>query len=130
MTDTAARPGQQADDPFSPPPDDEYVSEPVTGPVGLGDRLRKALASGEKADPLYPRVLGLRHVHPNAWQRALLVEGMMIGGALVALADKATSWAPLILPVAAAGVVKFHDVLAGLLPPRPPRRPEDDQTPE
>lgn len=127
MTDTAAKPAQrQPEDPFAPPPDDEYVPEPVTGPVGVGDRLRKALASGEKADPLYPRMLRLRHVHPNAWQRALLVEGMMIAGALVALADKATSWAPLILPVAAAGVVKFHDVLAGLLPPRPPRRPEDE----
>jgi hypothetical protein len=52
----------------------------------------------------------------------------MVFGGLVALADKATSWAPVILPVAAAAVVKFHDVLAGLLPPRPGRRPED--TPE
>jgi len=106
-------------------PDDDDAPR---GPVGLGDRLRRALASGDHAEPLYPRVLGLRHVHPNAWQRALLVEGMMVFGGLVALADKATSWAPLIMPVAAAAVVKFHDVLAGLLPPRPGRRA--DETPE
>lgn len=93
-------------------------------PVGLGDRFRRLLSS-EQGSPLYPRILRLRHIHPKAWQRALLVEGMAIIGGLVALADKATSWAPLILPVAAAGVVKFHDVLAGMLPPRPPRRPED-----
>jgi hypothetical protein len=90
-------------------------------PLGLGDRLRAMLASsGEsKSTPLYPRLLKLRHVHPNGWQRAALVEGMVLLGALAALADRATSWAPLILPVAAAGVVKFHDVLAGVLPSTP-----------
>jgi hypothetical protein len=75
----------------------------------------------KKADPLYPKVLRLRHVHPNGWQRAALVEGMVLLGALAALADRATSWAPVILPVVAAGVVKFHDVLAGVLPARPRR---------
>ena len=130
MTDTATRPGQDAGDtrdPFGDGPSPlEALDAARDKPVGIGDRLRKALASSEKADPLYPRVLRLRNVHPNALQRALLVEGMMITGALVALADKATSWAPLILPVAAAVVVKFHDVLAGLLPPRPPRRPDEE----
>ena len=117
MTDTATRPSS-ADDPFADPDAEQE------GPVGLGDRLRHLLASGDSASPLYPRLLRLRHVHPSAWQRAVLVEGMMIAGGLVALADKATSWAPLVLPVGAAAVVKFHDVLAGLLPPRPPRRPD------
>lgn len=122
MTDTAARPAKPGADPTPPgAPDDEHWRTP---PVGLGDRLRHVLASNDKADPLYPRVLRLKHVHPTAWQRALLVEGMMLAGGLVALADKATSWSPLILPVAAAVVVKFHDVLAGLLPPRP-RHPEE-----
>lgn len=84
----------------------------------IGDRLRKLLASGGEKEPLYPRVLGLKHVHPNGWQRALLVEGMAVAGGLVALADRATAWAPLILPAGTAVVVKFHDVLAGLLPRR------------
>ena len=85
-------------------------------PVGLGDRLRKLLANDAKKEPLYPRVLRLQHVHPNGWQRAILVEGMALAGGLAALADLATAWAPLVLPAAAAAVVKFHDVLAGILP--------------
>jgi hypothetical protein len=85
-------------------------------PVGVGDRLRKVLTSKDNPDPLYPRLLRLRHVNPNGWQRAVLVEGTVLAGALVALADRATSWAPLILPVVTAGVVKFHDVVVGLLP--------------
>jgi hypothetical protein len=76
----------------------------------------------KKPEPLYPRLLRLQNVHPNGWQRAALVEGMALLGALAALADRATSWAPLILPVVAAGVVKFHDVLAGVLPESPSRR--------
>ncbi len=82
----------------------------------------KAEKPEKKPEPLYPRLLRLKNVHPNGWQRAALVEGMALLGALAALADRATSWAPLILPVVAAGVVKFHDVLAGVLPEVPSRR--------
>jgi hypothetical protein len=82
----------------------------------------KAESEKKKPDPLYPRLLQLKNVHPNGWQRAALVEGMALLGALAALADRATSWAPLILPVVAAGVVKFHDVLAGVLPESRSRR--------
>jgi hypothetical protein len=120
MTDTVA--------PVGPDQSVEDDDEEDEGPIGLGDRLRHMLASSDTAEPLYPRVLRLKHVQPKAWQRALLVEGMAIAGGLVALADKATSWAPLILPAAAAVVVKFHDILAGLLPPRPAARPEDGDT--
>jgi hypothetical protein len=116
MTDTVAPVG-----PDTSVDDDEDDEE---GPVGLGDRLRHLLANSEGSEPLYPRVLRLKHVHPTSWQRALLVEGMAIVGGLVALADKATGWAPVILPVAAAAVVKFHDVLAGLLPGRSSLPPE------
>ena len=91
------------------------ASEPVER-RSVGDRLRLLVTSGEKA-PLYPRLLRLRNVHPNGWQRAVLVEGMVLVGALAALADLATAWAPAVLPVAAGVVVKFHDVLAGLLRP-------------
>jgi hypothetical protein len=71
-------------------------------------------ALGHK-QPLYPRLLQLRHVHPRAWQRAVLGEGMAVLGALLALADLASAWAVLVLPVAVAVVVKAHDVLAGVL---------------
>jgi hypothetical protein len=65
--------------------------------------------------PLYPRLLRLRHVHPNAWQRALLGEGALAVAVLLVLADLATAWTLLVLPVAVALVVKAHDLLAGLL---------------
>jgi hypothetical protein len=77
--------------------------------------------------PLYPRLLRLRHVNPSAWQRAMLVEGTLLVGALAALADKVTAWAPLILLAAVAVIVKFHDLLTGVLYPA---APAGDQTTE
>jgi len=65
--------------------------------------------------PLYPRLLRLKHVHPNAWQRAVLGEGMILTGGLLALADLASAWSIVVLPVAVGLVVKAHDVLAGRL---------------
>ena len=65
--------------------------------------------------PLYPQLLHLQHVHPNAWQRAVLGEGMALLGALLAMADLASAWAILVLPVAVAVVVKAHDLVAGQL---------------
>lgn len=67
------------------------------------------------SDPLYPRLLRLRHVHPNAWQRAVLGEGMAVVGVLLALADLASAWSILVLPLAVAVVVKAHDLVSGLL---------------
>lgn len=81
--------------------------------------------------PLYPRLLGLRHVHPNGWQRALLADAPVLVAAILILADVASAWTLLALPLAVAMVVKAHDVLAGWLgvrapspaqrQPRPPR---------
>ena len=65
--------------------------------------------------PLYPRLLRLRHVKPNAWQRAALGEGAIALAAVLVLADLATAWTLLVLPVAVAVLVKLHDVTAGLL---------------
>ena len=65
--------------------------------------------------PLYPRLLRLRHVHPNGWQRALLGEGALAVAAVLVLADLATAWTLLVLPVAVAVVVKCHDLVAGAL---------------
>ena len=72
--------------------------------------------AGKKAKkPLYPRLLRLRHVHPNAWQRAALGEGAIGVGVLLSMADLATAWTIVALPVAVAAIVKAHDVLQGLL---------------
>ncbi len=75
--------------------------------------------------PFYPMLLQLRYIRPNAWQRAVLGEGMALAGALLAMADLASAWSVVALPVAVAVVVKSHDVLAGALgrpaaPPGPP----------
>ena len=73
-----------------------------------------------KNKPLYPRLLRLRHIEPNAWQRAALGEGALGVGVLLAMADLASAWTIVVLPVAVAAVVKAHDALQGLLDKTPP----------
>ena len=84
---------------------------------GTGDPVAvPPSASGKPAKkPLYPRLLRLRHIQPNAWQRAALGEGAVGAGVLLAMADLATAWSIVALPVAVAVVVKAHDALQGLL---------------
>ncbi len=93
----AARPGRRS------------RSEPGTGasPAGRPGQPRKK--------PLYSRLLRLQHISPNVWQRALLGEGALAAGVVLVLADLATAWTILVLPLAVAVVVKAHDLLAGFL---------------
>lgn len=72
----------------------------------------------EPRPPLYWRLLRLRHLHPNGWQRAVLVEGVLALAVVLVLADVATAWTLLVLPLVAAAFVKGHDVLVGMLRPR------------
>jgi hypothetical protein len=72
-------------------------------------------AEPELKPPLYWRALRLRHLHPNGWQRAVLVEGVLALAVILVLADVATAWTLLVLPVVATVFVKAHDVLGGLL---------------
>ena len=76
--------------------------------------------------PLYVRLLHLRHIAPNAWQRAVLGEGSLGLAIVLVLADLATAWTLLVLPLAVAAVVKAHDLLAWLLgrPAVPPPAPK------
>ena len=67
------------------------------------------------AEPLYPRLLRLRHLRPSAWQRVLLLEGMIVAAVVVVLADKASLWTIPVLPLTVAAVVKFNDGIVGLL---------------
>ncbi len=68
--------------------------------------------------PLYPRLLRLQHISPSAWQRAVLGEGALGVGVLLAMADLASAWSVVVLPAAVAAVVKAHDLLQGRLEPR------------
>ena len=93
---------------------------------GTGAPAPLASAEDAKPDkkPLYPRLLRLQHIRPNAWQRAALGEGAIGAGVLLAMADLASAWTIVALPVAVAAVVKAHDALQGLLdrgtdPPAP-----------
>jgi len=75
-------------------------------------------ASGAQPHPrrsLYPWALRLRHVQPSAWQRAVFGEGAVVAAALLVMADLASAWTLVVLPVAVAGLVKTHDLLAGVL---------------
>jgi hypothetical protein len=72
----------------------------------------------EAKEPLYWRALRLQHLRPNGWQRAVLVEGVLALAVVLVLADAATAWTLLVLPLASALLVKGHDVLAGLLRPK------------
>jgi hypothetical protein len=79
--------------------------------------------------PLYWRALRLRNLRPNGWQRAILVEGVLALAVVLVLADVATAWTLLVLPLASAVLVKGHDVLAGLLPVRPQPAPPAEWLP-
>ena len=88
--------------------------EEAADPAG-GEAPEEAAAGERVKKPLYPRLLRLRHIHPNAWQRAALGEGAIGVGVLLAMADLATAWGIVVIPLAVAGIVKAHDALQGLL---------------
>ena len=80
--------------------------------------MNSVAAMPETKPPLYWRLLRLQTVQPNGWQRAVLVEGVVAVAVVLVLADVASAWTLLALPLASAAVVKGHDVLAGLLSAR------------
>ena len=65
--------------------------------------------------PLYVRALRLQHLRLPTWLRVMLAEGSFVLGILLALADVASAWVIVVLPLAVAAMVKFHDVLQGAL---------------
>jgi hypothetical protein len=81
----------------------------VTEPVG------ESTSPKQRKRPLYWRVLGLKHVQPSSWQRAIFVEGALAVAVVLVLADLATAWLILALPIVVALVVKGQDVLVGWL---------------
>jgi hypothetical protein len=94
-------------------------NQPAPGAVSEPRRAPAAVSL-----PLYVRVLRLRYLRPNGWQRALFVEGAIALAAVVVLADLASAWLIPVFPIAVAVVVKFHDLIVGALkiPPGERRR--------
>jgi hypothetical protein len=90
---------------------------PAAGSVTPETAEPTKLATDERPrkPPVYWRVLRLHHVQPNAWQRAVLIEGVLAVGVVLVLAGKATAWTIPVLPVVVAVLVKLNDILAGAL---------------
>lgn len=93
----------------------EQTAERTTEQPGTSSAAGSAPATTAKKRPLYVRLLGLRHIHPNGWQRAALGEGALALAVVLVLADVASAWTLLALPLGVAVLVKAHDVLAGWL---------------
>lgn len=77
-------------------------------------------AAADATPPLYWRALRLKTLRPNGWQRAMLVEGVLTVAVVLTLADVASAWTLLVLPLASMVLVKGHDLLATALRAQPP----------
>lgn len=108
---------------------DDYVDEPVlqspvvampaTLPPDIEERYEYEPApevpkvwDGRPA-PMYWRVLRLRHIRPNGWLRALFFEGSVALAVVLVLAEAASVWTIVVLPLVVAIIVKANDVLVG-----------------
>ena len=60
---------------------------------------------------LYLTALRVRHLQPGVFSRVLLVEGVLAAAVILALADLASAWLILVLPLVVAALVKLHDLV-------------------
>ncbi|MBB2942032.1 hypothetical protein FB565_001736 [Actinoplanes lutulentus] len=65
--------------------------------------------------PLYARTLRLRHLAPSGLLCFVFLEGTLVLGILLALAELVSWWGVLVLPITVALMVKFNDLIAGAL---------------
>lgn len=63
----------------------------------------------------YVRLLRLRRVHPGFWTETVYVYGAALVGAVLYLADLATAWSILVLPLTVAATVKLYDLVVSAL---------------
>lgn len=88
---------------------------PAAPGAGTNDQPARREGKGGDGRSAYLTVLRLRHIHPNGWQRALLLEGVIALAAVLVLADLASAWLLLVLPAVVTALVKLHDVLQAAL---------------
>jgi hypothetical protein len=79
-------------------------------------RARRADAANQ---PLYARALRLRHLAPSGLLCFVFLEGAVVLGILLALAELVSWWGVIVLPFTVALMVKFNDLVAGAATPRP-----------
>ncbi|GLW35443.1 hypothetical protein Areg01_83790 [Actinoplanes regularis] len=80
-------------------------------------RTVRSRRAGAAHQPLYARMLRLRHLSPGGLLCFVFLEGAVALGALLALAELVSWWGVLVLPMAVAAMVKFNDLVAGWLTP-------------
>jgi hypothetical protein len=78
-------------------------------------RSRRAPAALDQ--PMYARMLRLRHLTPSGLLCFVFLEGAVALGILLALAELVSWWGVLVLPAMVALMVKLNDVLAGMVTP-------------
>ena len=87
-------------------------------------RTVRSRRAGAAHQPLYARMLHLRHLSPSGVLCFVFLEGAIALGVLLALAELVSWWGVLVLPFAVAVMVKFNDLVAGwLAPPGPAVEP-------
>lgn len=77
--------------------------------------IRSRRAEPSRDQPLYARMLRLRHLSPSGFLCFVYLEGAVALGILLALAELVSWWGVLVLPITVAAMVKLNDVVAGTL---------------
>ncbi len=81
----------------------------------MSREIRSRRAGPSRDQPLYARMLRLRHLSPSGFLCFVFLEGAVALGILLALAELVSWWGVLVLPVTVAAMVKLNDVVAGAL---------------
>lgn len=81
-------------------------------------RTIRSRRADEANRPLYARALRLRRLAPSGLLCFVFLEGAVVLGILLALAELVSWWGVLVLPVTVALMVKFNDLVAGVITPR------------
>jgi hypothetical protein len=91
----------------------------------MSREIRSRRAPAMQDQPLYARMLNLQHLAPSGFLCFVFLEGAVVLGILLALAELVSWWGVLVLPVTVALMVKLNDIVAGTLsrPVVPARRP-------
>jgi len=103
------RPAAGAGRPYGAPLEETL---PAVGVASPAPKTEVPRAGGR---PLLVRLLRLQHLRPAGWQRFLLGDVPVVLAVLLVLADVASAWLLLALPLSVAAMVKLHDVVAGTL---------------
>ena len=77
--------------------------------------IRSRRAPVMRDQPMYARMLGLQHLAPSGFLCFVFLEGAVVLGILLALAELVSWWGVLVLPLTVAPMVKLNDVVAGAL---------------